>query len=70
MVKKFLLQKEEQFMEALERIKATQEIEDSSVIITFQTFEETIKILFRLKLNFDSFEKFFSINQDKISIHL
>jgi hypothetical protein len=64
MIGKFILQSRDQFDDALERIKATQEIEDSSTIVTFESFEETLKILFEMKNNFNSYENFFEINKN------
>ena len=65
MIKKFVCQSEGDFQEAMERIQEHQEIEDSSLIQIFKLFRETVSIISKIKLNFNSFNEIISINDNK-----
>ena len=70
MISKFVKQNEDDFQQAMERIQEHQEIEDSSLIMTFELFRDTVTILFQIKLNHASFDKILMINNNKESKYI
>jgi ERCC4-related helicase len=64
MIRKFVLQSEGEFQDTMERIQEHQEIEDSSLILIFTKFRETVTIISKIKLNHFTFDSIITINDD------